>query len=603
MAEIASLLMATPHGVGKPIDDRHAWDAIAQAPGFEEIVQNAERLRDEPMPELTDDLYQDFSKTGNRTRCQRVLSRRHGRVTQLALAECLENKGRFLPALEQAIRDVCREKTWVQPASDGSLRNFRGETIEIDLAVAGFSWEMATVYGWLGQRLSPDVRTLIQTELERRTLQPFESAVLKEEPRLWWVTTTNNWNAVCLAGVTGTALTMIESPQRRAFYVAAAEKHIRNFLNGFTTDGYCSEGLGYWNYGFGHFIYLAETLFQATGGKLDPMAAPSLEPIARFGQRMEILPDIYPAFADCHLGARPDLRCMAYLSRRFHMGLKDVERKGLGLAPGPTSSLFVLGLLGFPNSATQTPACEGSTPELELRDWFADAGILICRPTPQSPCRLGVALKGGRNAEHHNHNDVGSFVVAMGDATPLLDPGSEVYTARTFSSRRYESKVLNSFGHPVPRVAGQLQRPGRDAQVRVIETSFTDATDTFVQDLRSAYAVPGLKQLQRTFIYSREGTGSLQVIDQVEFESPQDFGVALITLSKWNKAPANRLLIGEGPQAVTVQIAMQGGQFHLNAEEIHEELPEGKTPIRLGIDATEPVKSAQIRLTITPQTP
>ena len=51
-------------------------------------------------------------------------------------------------------------------------------------------------------------------------------------------------------------------------------------------------------------------------------------------------------------------------------------------------------------------------------------------------------MKGGHNAENHNHNDVGSFVVALGRATPLVDPGSEVYTARTFSPRRYDSNVL-----------------------------------------------------------------------------------------------------------------------------------------------------------------
>jgi len=32
-------------------------------------------------------------------------------------------------------------------------------------------------------------------------------------------------------------------------FAAAAEKYVENFLAGFTPDGYCSEGLGYWNYG------------------------------------------------------------------------------------------------------------------------------------------------------------------------------------------------------------------------------------------------------------------------------------------------------------------------------------------------------------------
>ncbi|NIL99270.1 MAG: hypothetical protein GTO62_19765, partial [Planctomycetales bacterium] len=53
---------------------------------------------------------------------------------------------------------------------------------------------------------------------------------------------------------------------------------------------------GYWNYGFGHYLMLAETIWQATGGKVDLLAEPKIEQIALFGRRMEILPGVYPAF-------------------------------------------------------------------------------------------------------------------------------------------------------------------------------------------------------------------------------------------------------------------------------------------------------------------
>ena len=55
-----------------------------------------------------------------------------------------------------------------------------------------------------------------------------------------------------MAGVIGTAMANIESRERRAFFAASAEKYIQYFLKGLTPDGYCSEGVGYWNYGFGH---------------------------------------------------------------------------------------------------------------------------------------------------------------------------------------------------------------------------------------------------------------------------------------------------------------------------------------------------------------
>lgn len=600
VARIAQMLSETPKGVGPTCDDREAWRKVARAPAFAGAVGAAEKLVSRPIPELTDELFLDFSRTGNRTRCQRVLSQRHGRIGTLVLAECIENQGRFIEPIEEAIRAVCSEKTWVMPAHDGGLANFEGRTVRIDLAVAALSWNMATADYWLGDRLSREIRDLIHAELERRTLGPFESCVNTGQPRLRWATSTNNWNAVCLAGVTGTALAGIESQERRAFFVAAAEKYIEYFLKGFTADGYCSEGLGYWNYGFGNYVMLGETIHQATGGKLDLFDRPKIREIAHFAPRMEIGEDVYPAFADCSVTARPGTQLMAFLSRRFGMMMKDEEERGLLLGSSP-SNLFAVGLHGFANSATRTAQPEKSpAPARALRNWFSDAGILICRPASEASNGLGVALKGGHNAEHHNHNDVGSFVVAVGGKTPLLDPGGEVYTARTFGRNRYASGVLNSLGHPVPRVAGKLQNTGRSAAARVIDTRFTDTTDTLVLDIRAAYGVEELESLKRTFVYSREGSGSLTVVDEVDFTNPRTFDTALITFSKWEKVADDRLVIGQGNGAVEVAISTDGQAWKLQPEEIHEDLPGGRVPLRLGIVLTEAVKRARVTVKITP---
>lgn len=596
IAELAAMLPAKPAGVGRPAADRAAWEVLAKAREFRGVVAEAEELLQQPIPEPTDELYLEFSRNGNRSRYQRVVGARRARLSSLVLAECLENRGRFLPAIEATIRATCAEKSWLLPAHDRDLRNFRGEVVEIDLASAAMAWNLTTLMDWLGDRLSADVRKLVGDELERRTFQPFESYVKTGKPQLWWATGTNNWNAVCLAGVTGAALAAVESVERRAFYAAAAERYIEYFLKGFTPDGYCSEGMGYWNYGFGNYISLAETLHQATGGKIDWLADPRIEPIAGFGRRMEILPGLYPAFADCHVGAEPDPVLMAFLSRRFGWGLKDDEQRGLLTASGPSGSLFELGLYAFPNSAAARPAADATAP-LPGRDWFSDAGILICRPAAQGG--LGAALKGGHNAEHHNHNDVGSFVLALGRGTPLVDPGGEVYTARTFSGRRYESRLLNSFGHPVPRVAGQLQQTGRKAAAGVLQAEWTDATDTLVLDLRSAYAVKGLEKLQRTFRFSREGRGTLEIVDEVQLAQPEEFETALITFGKWNQVTANQLTIGDREGSVQVDIDTGGAAFTIRAEEIQEDR-NGPPPTRLAIALDQPSRTATVRLTIRP---
>jgi len=593
----------SPSGVGPRIADRTAWRQIARLPGLRDIVTQAEALLKQPIPELTEDLYLDYSRSGNRTRCQRVISQRHGRVSTLVLAECIENQGRFLPAIEETILAVCDERSWLLPAHDRNLDNYYGRTMEIDLNSAATSWNLATALYWLGDRLSPPARETIRRELERRTFAPFEAYVKTGQPRLWWATGTNNWNAVCLAGVTGAALATIETPQRRAFFLAAAQHYVQNFLAGFTADGYCSEGLGYWNYGFGHFVLLAETMLQATDGRVDLMADPRITAIARFGARMEILPGIYPAFADCSPSARPDPQILACVDRRFGFGWSEARREAAAEA-GSSRALFDLALLDLPNSehagGEASVAGAGTDSTQPLRDWFPDAGILISRPAASQRDGMGVALKGGHNAEHHNHNDVGSFVVAWRDDTQIVDPGSEQYTARTFSSRRYESDVLNSFGHSVPRVAGQLQRTGQAAAGKVLRTEFTESRDTLVLDLSSAYEVEGLQRLQRTFEFSRDGRGSLTVIDEVEFAAPQQFGTALITFSPHRQVGAGEIRIGRGGAGVVVTVDAGGAEFSIAQEEIHEDVHGRHLPVRMGIDLTQPVTQARIVMTIRP---
>ena len=588
---VADMLPEQPTGLGKPIGDREAWDKLGEDEAAAKVIAKAEALLKEPLPEQSDDLYLDFSRTGNRTRWQKVMGQRRGRVPTLVLAECLENKGRFLEAFEQLVEALCAEPTWVYPAHDRSLANFNGKTIDIDLASSALAWSLATADWLLGDKLSAETRELIRDNVRRRALDPFLDMVNGKRGANWWMKTTNNWNSVCLAGVTGAALEQVESREERAQFVAGAEEYSRNFLRGFTPDGYCSEGLGYWNYGFGHYVLLSETIHQATGGQLDLFARPEAEAPATFGARIQIINGVSPAFADCGIHTRPSYSTTYYVNRRFGLGLREYDE----LPTLATGSLFQAMIFGFPNSVSDTaPADEAAGPE--LRTYFEQAGVLISRPLPGSNCRMGVALKGGHNAEHHNHNDVGSYVVVIGERPVLLDPGSEVYTARTFSSRRYESKLLNSYGHPVPVVAGKLQSPGGKARAKVLKTDFTDAADTFALDLKAAYDVPDLKALERTFVYSREGAGALTITDRVEFESPQAFSTALITLGQWKQTGPGSLMICD-EEGVRVDIESPDCEFATEAEEIDED---GARPTRIGINLTEPVKAATVTVRITP---
>jgi len=603
---VAAMLQERPAGLGRSIGDREAWQSLGANNAYKQLIPEAEKLLAEPLPEQTDELYLDYSRTGTRANWERVAFKRRRALTPLVLAECLENKGRFLPLLEQLIESFCAERTWVMPAHDGGLGNFKGVSVDIDLASSALAWHLATTDWLLGEKLKPAVRSKMRENIKRRALEPYRAMFTGERAPNWWISTTNNWNAVCLAGVTGAALAQSEGREQRAQFIVGAEKHSRNFLAGFTPDGYCSEGLGYWNYGFGHYLMLAEMIRQATQGGVDLLALPEARAPAMFGARIQIIGGVAPAFADCSVKAQPAADTMYFVNRRFALGLHAYDTLDLKAVFGSLSQAM---LYSFPSAGGEAKAPQAGGEALDtgfpaLRTWFDKAGILIGRPAHGNDavapsCRMGVALKGGHNAEHHNHNDVGSYVVVSGDKPVLLDPGAETYTARTFSAKRYDSKLLNSFGHAVPVVAGKLQREGRQAQAKVLRAEFSDQTDTLQMDISSAYPVPELKTLERTFVYSREKAGSLKVADRVEFTTAQLFGTALITLGTWEQLQDKSLVVGDGKAAVKVQIDSGGAEWTLQAEEIRENAP--VKPTRLGINLTKPAAAACITVTITPQ--
>jgi hypothetical protein len=596
IAQIAAWLPEQPAGLGRPASDRATWDALAATPLGREVIARAEATLRQPLEAQPEALFLEFSKNGNRTHWQNVAFRRRARLTPLVLGECLEAKGRFLPAIEQLVAALDAEPTWVLPAHDVGLNNFHGKTIEIDLGSSALGWHLATAAWLLGDRLDAATRAGIADNVKRRITDPFRDMELGKRPAMWWMHGENNWNAVCHAGVIGAALASLAAREDRALFVAAAEQNIKTFLHGFTSDGYCGEGLGYWDYGFGNFVLLSETIVQATGGRLDLLADPLAREPALYGAKIEIQNGVYPAFADCPINPQPSRTLMGYLNRRFDLGLANWAAAPARdwLADLPSAMIGIM-----PNSLDKLPPAAAKPNGAQLRTWFDQAGILVVRPRPGSDCHLAVAMKGGENAGSHFHEDVGTYVVVVDDGAPLVDPGSEVYTARTFSAHRFDSQLLNSFGHSVPRVAGALQRPGTDAKGKVLETTFTDDSDTYRLDLTSCYAVKELVKCERAWVYSRAGAGKLTVTDRVEFTTPQSFGTALITAGSYRQLDAKTLLVHGYGQTVRVEFGSDAGEVKLTPTEIKEET--AIKPLRLGLDLVQPVKAATITCVITPE--
>jgi hypothetical protein len=64
----------------------------------------------------------------------------------------------------------------------------------------------------------------------------------------------------------------------------------------------------------------------------------------------------------------------------------------------------------FDSGWADSPPCAFPMP---AQAWLAATGVLIPRSQPGTAAGLFLAAKGRHNAESHNHNDIGSFIVAL----------------------------------------------------------------------------------------------------------------------------------------------------------------------------------------------
>jgi hypothetical protein len=228
---------------------------------------------------------------------------------------------------------------------------------------------------------------------------------------------------------------------------------------------------------------------------------------------------------------------------------------------------------------------------------FDASGVLSCRPEKASKCRLGASFKGGHNDEPHNHNDLGSYSIVVDDTQVIGDAGGPtLYTGQMFSPERYQYKILNSFGHPVPVVNKTLQSAGRKFEAKILKTSFTDDVDDFVLDLRGGYEVKELRKLVRSFRYDRTGSGAVEIIDDFEFETALPFEVGLTTHGTVATKGEKQLLISHKGKSLLVTIECPG-PIRVTTETIEVNAPKY---LRIGIVLENDHKKGTVKMRFEP---
>ncbi len=112
---------------------------------------------------------------------------------------------------------------------------------------------------------------------------------------------------------------------------------------------------------------------------------------------------------------------------------------------------------------------------------------------------LYLAAKGGHNAESHNHNDVGNFIICKNNIPFIADSGNMVYTKDTFSDKRYTIWTNVSEYHNLPVIGGRTQHNGREYAAENVEYG----NGRFSLDIHKAYENNGgIEAWRREFDFS-----------------------------------------------------------------------------------------------------
>ncbi|MCR4756383.1 MAG: heparinase II/III-family protein [Butyrivibrio sp.] len=549
------------------ISDRDRWDALSDTLKTNLINAGEEALK-EPWTQLLISDFREFTKTGNRVQFEDKYFPRRRKLNKLVMAECVENKGRFLDAILDGLYLILEETTWCLPPHTSYERDAAQETMPdptrpiIDLFDAESGAEIAVCEYLLRpvfQKISPYISLYVNERLKERIFEPYLNQ------HFWWMGNGKepmcNWTVWCTQNVLLCAFTrptgFFSQDVMRTFLEKAALS-CDYFLDEYGDDGGCDEGAQYYTHAglclFGCLEVMSGALGKEssfTGVFTDKL----IKNVANYIVKMYVGNGYYVNFADC--SALPGRRT----AREFLFGKATGDEVLASFAAedfkaestdqkliSDEINLFYHVCQAF---AYDEMAAYKKTESLAEDTFFASVGLMVARDDTYV-----LAAKAGDNADSHNHNDVGSFTVYKDGKPFVIDLGVGTYTKKTFSDRRYELWTMQSQFHNLPTFIdsdvfdGRVALLGRDSEADnhdehvymqydgekyaardvkcLLSGNANSGISSLSMDMAGAYDSPKIKSYKRDISLNK---GNYIVVED-EFEADASCIISLMTYEK-----------------------------------------------------------------------
>lgn len=512
-----------------------AWQAALTDSLKSALILRAETAARRGFPSLPASLTLEYVRTANRSRYEEVSFNKRHDLLDMAIAEAIEGKGRFLDFILDGVWSVCEESFWGVPAHIGTQKAGSGlpdvEERTVDLFAAETAAVLALTDYLVGpqlEKISPLVRRRIYVETDQRIFKPVQ--VPNRYGYLSKKNKVNNWNPWIMSNWLTAGLLLEKDEERRAQMAYSAMNGLDLYLNGLGDDGGTDEGPMYWFAAGGCAFDALETLQSATNGKVDIFSEPLVKNMASYVYKMHISGPYFVDFADADPKMKPD----GLLLFRYGQKVKDDTLARFGA--------WAFGEFGIPRAINSfmrqrqlwdlltVKAVKQSAPApfREVEDaWFPDVQVMTAR----SAKGLYLATHGGHNDESHNHNDVGDFILYANGQPVIIDAGRGTYTANTFSKRRYQLWFTRSQYHNLPIINGFGQKEGRKYEARNVRYQQTPAFSSLSMDISKAFPdSAGLASWNRAVTLDRKAEAVRVSDDYVLGQKPGSLQQVFLTV-------------------------------------------------------------------------
>lgn len=371
-----------------------------------------------------------------------------------------------------------------------------------DLAEGEMSFAVAIGYDWLYAQLKPDERAIIKQALLDKSLAFADDSYRR---KVGWTTGTGNHNQVCNAGMVSAALVLAdEEPDLARRVIAGACVSMRYGLSGYAPDGAYPEGPGYWTYGTTYAIITLAELESALGTDLGFSATPGFANTIYYYEAVEgpFGPVFNCADATVDLQNSP---ARAWLAKRFDSPFALQHTRELlenflqqnsftkfdrGIQGTVVNRFFALHEVWFPDEPSESI----TNPPLDFH-FRGIADIATFRSAWNDTNAIFVGFKAGENDDrHHNHLDLGSFVLDADGQRWAMDLGPDtvkgIYTLPGYfdikNGRRWTYFRTNNHSHNTVTPGDALQ--DHHVPAPIIAFGSTSERAFAVADLTPAYS-------------------------------------------------------------------------------------------------------------------